>query len=211
MRRDLVYFYDRPLGAVFDAFVQAANRKFGKNCKIEQNRTISFALNYSFKYNMNGGSVTARFMPYQNGTAVNLRYSIVQLFGARYKAHAQDLTMFVNGLLQTAGSLIQLDVQQFLAYEQQAGPAGPVFVQSAQNPYIPQQQMQQPMPPQAVPPQAVPPQGSIPCSQCGAVNNARAKFCVRCGREMQQSFCPRCGAMPEGTEAFCVRCGNKLR
>ena len=77
MRRDLAYFYERPINEVFAAFEQAANQRFGKDCKTEPCVRLTFGLNFSMKYNMNGGSVTAHFMPYQNGTAVNLRYSIV--------------------------------------------------------------------------------------------------------------------------------------
>ena len=117
MRRDLAYFYERPINEVFAAFEQAANQRFGKDCKTEPCVRLTFGLNFSMKYNMNGGSVTAHFMPYQNGTAVNLRYSIVQAFGARYKAHAHDLTLFVNGILRVAGQPIQLDVDRFLDYE----------------------------------------------------------------------------------------------
>ena len=54
MRRDLCYFYPVPVQPTFDAFVQAANQQFGKGCKIDAYKTISFGLNYSFKYNMNG-------------------------------------------------------------------------------------------------------------------------------------------------------------
>ena len=163
MRRDVVYYYEAPLNAVFAAFVQAANQQFGKNCKIDQGKTISFALNYSFKYNMNGGAVTAHFMPYQNGTAVNLRYSVVQLFGARYMRHANDLTGFVNGLLHVSGSVIELPVQQFLDYEAQTPSAG-VQVQSEQSPYVPPQTAQ-----------------TVFCPRCGAPISAQAAFCPRCG------------------------------
>ena len=117
MRRDLCYFYPVPVQPTFDAFVQAANQQFGKGCKIDAYKTISFGLNYSFKYNMNGGTLTVHFMPYNNGTAVDLRYTVVQLAGARYKKHAQDLTMFVDTVLRAQAQPIQLDINEFLAYE----------------------------------------------------------------------------------------------
>lgn len=164
LRRDLVFWYDRPLNDVFAAFVQAANQQFGKNCKIDQGKTISFALNYSFKYNMNGGSLTAHFMPYQNGTAIDLRYTVVQLFGARYKRHAEDLTGFVNSLLQTQGSAVTLALQPFLDYAAQTPSAGPIQVQSEQSPYIPPQSP-----------------AACVCPQCGASITPNAKFCPKCG------------------------------
>ena len=101
MRRDLVYFYPAPMKLVYDAFYNAANQRFGKDCKADPFKTLQFGLNYSFKYNMNGGSITAHFMPYQNGIAVNLRYTIIQAFGARYQKHAQDYTAYVDGLLNS--------------------------------------------------------------------------------------------------------------
>lgn len=164
MRKDIVYYYESPLNAVFAAFVQAANQQFGKNCTIDQGKTISFALNYSFKYNMNGGAVTAHFMPFQSGTAVNLRYTVVQLFGARYQKHAADLTGFVNGLLQTQGSIIQLPLQQFLDYAAQAPSVRPVQTQSPQSPYVPPRQASPGV-----------------CPQCGAQIPVQAKFCPKCG------------------------------
>lgn len=63
MRRDLFYFYPLPVQPVSDAFVQAANQRFGKQCKVEPYKTVNFGLNYSFKYNMNGGALTIHFMP----------------------------------------------------------------------------------------------------------------------------------------------------
>ena len=125
MRRDLCYFYPLPVEQVYEAFVQAANQKFGKNCRVDPCKTINFGLNFSFKYNMNGGSMTLHFMPYQNGTAINLRYTIVQAMGARYKAHARDFTMFVNGILKSQGQLIRLDVNKFLEYEANAPSVAP--------------------------------------------------------------------------------------
>ena len=98
MTRDLCYFYPCPLNAVYGAFVQTAAQKFGKDCKQTPMVSISFGLNFSMKYNMNGGACTIHFMPYQNGTAINIRYSVVQLMGARYKKHAQDLTRSLRTL-----------------------------------------------------------------------------------------------------------------
>ena len=196
MRRDLVFFYERPADAVFAAFVQAANERFGKNCKTERGVKLSFGLNYSFKYNMNGGSVTAHFMPYQNGTAVNLRYSIVQAFGARYKAHAQDLTQYVNNLLRVAGQPIQLDVNRFLEYE--AGAPAPAPVR------------------QTVTQQA----GGVRCPRCGAGCVAGELFCSSCGTPLKpperpvlqerSMFCTSCGVMLQHGGKFCHRCGAKI-
>lgn len=176
MRRDLVYFYPIPMKPVYDAFFNAARQKFGKDCKADPFKTLQFGLNYSFKYNMNGGSVTAHFMPYQNGTAVNLRYTIIQAFGARYQKHAQDLTMHVDGLLGAKGALIQLAVEQFLDYESRT-PSGVLPQQQAPVQQIPQQPAsEQPFTPQQAQPKF--------CTKCGAPVAADTNFCSKCGNKL---------------------------
>lgn len=190
MRRDLAYFYPLPVNQVFDAFYRAANQKFGKQCKADPFKTIQFALNYSFKYNMNGGSITAHFMPYQNGTAVNLRYTIVQAFGARYQAHARDYTQFADGLLHTTGKPANINIQQFLDYEARTPsnmPAqGQPPMQQAPQQQMPQQPMQGQQPMQRPVQQPAPQQG------------------------MGNSFCTKCGAPLAQNANFCVKCGNKI-
>lgn len=216
MRRDLVYFYERPTDVVFNAFAQAAKEKFGKDSRLDPPKTINFALNFSFKYNMNGGAVTAHFMPYQNGTAVDLRYTIVQAFGARYKAHAQDLTNHVNQLLQTRGQLIRLDVNQFLVYEEatpsQELPAQQPIAEKA--PVQPQAPVQS-QPPVQEPTPAAPPKPVNPdqCSSCGRVNLPGSKFCAGCGTKLgidaAARFCQNCGTPLGEGDMFCVNCGTK--
>jgi hypothetical protein len=171
MRRDLVYFYPVPLKPVYDACFNAANQKFGKNCKADPFKSLQFGLDFSFKYNMNGGSVTAHFMPYQNGTAINLRYTIIQALGARYKKHAQDYMMYVDGLLNVRGALIGLDVQQFMDYEANT-PSG----------VLPQQAPPQQMPPQQVPPQQT--ANGMVCPNCGSLADPGSNFCTKCGSRL---------------------------
>lgn len=170
MRRDLCYFYPLPVEPVFDAFVQAANQKFGKNCKLDAYKTISFGLDYSFRYNMNGGALTIHFMPYNNGTAIDMHYTVVQAFGARYQKHADDVLIFVNAALQAQAQPIKLDINQFIAYEAEV-PAAPV------NP-VPQNTAA-PQPPQ---PQAAPVQQF--CTNCGARLAPNANFCMNCGAKI---------------------------
>ncbi|MBQ3265726.1 MAG: zinc ribbon domain-containing protein [Ruminococcus sp.] len=185
MRRDLCYYFAAPLYPVFDAFVQAAKQKFGKNCKIDAYKTISFGLDYSFKYNMNGGSLTVHFMPYQGGTAVDLRYTVVQLMGARYQKHANDVLAFVNSFVGVQAQPIQLDVNQFLAYEANTPSAQ---VQQGQAPVqqIPAQQpMQQPVqqPVQQIPVQQAAQQRRF-CMNCGTPVMPNAAFCTKCGAKL---------------------------
>lgn len=175
MRRDLCYFYPVPVQPAFDAFVQAAKQRFGKNCRIDAYKSLSFGLEYSFKYNMNGGSLTVHFMPYNNGTAIDMHYSIVQAFGAKYKKHADDVLIFVNAALGAQAQPLQIELDQFLAYESGV-PAAPLNtapqpVQQAQPVY--QQPVQQPVRPQA-----------RFCVNCGAPIVPNAAFCTRCGKKL---------------------------
>ena len=177
MKRDLCYYFAAPLYPVFDAFVQGAKQKFGKNCKIDAYKTISFGLDYSFKYNMNGGSLTVHFMPYQGGTAVDLRYTVVQLMGARYQKHASDVLAFVNSFVGVQAQPIQLDINQFLAYEANTPSAK---VQQAQTPI-------QQMPAQQTPvqqPVRQPVQQRRFCTGCGAPVAPNTAFCMNCGTKL---------------------------
>ena len=186
MKRDLCYYFAAPLYPVFDAFVQGAKQKFGKNCKIDAYKTISFGLDYSFRYNMNGGSLTVHFMPYQNGTAVDLRYTVVQLMGARYQKHADDVLAFVNSFLGVQGQKIQLDINQFLAYEANTPSAQ---VQQAQAPMRQpmrqpmQQPMQQPIQQSIQQPMQQMPQRRF-CTDCGTPVAPDSVFCTNCGKRL---------------------------
>jgi serine/threonine-protein kinase len=51
----------------------------------------------------------------------------------------------------------------------------------------------------------------IVCSHCGMVCRANARFCPRCGSELQTSrVCVHCGALNRPTARFCARCSAKL-
>ena len=171
MRKDLCYYYPAPVQPVFDAFVQAARQKFGKNCRIDAYKTISFGLDYSFRYNMNGGSLTLHFMPYNNGTAIDMRYTVIQLMGARYQKHANDVLAFVSGALGLQAQPVQIDINEFLAYENASSQP------TAEN-IVPQQPVRQFTAPQN------PPQRKF-CTNCGTPLASGAAFCTNCGAKLQ--------------------------
>ena len=179
MRRDLCFYYPCPMNTLFGAFLQAAKQQFGKDCRILDGKSINFGLNYSFKYNMNGGSITVHFMPYQNGTAVDLRYSVVQLMGARYKKHAEDLTGYVSKLIGIKAQPANIDINLFLQYEGGAKPIAPAKT-APQAPVVPQ--------PAAAPVQPV--RQAAPQPQQGT-----RRFCIYCGKQLPANarFCPECG------------------
>jgi len=56
------------------------------------------------------------------------------------------------------------------------------------------------------------------CPQCGAENEADARFCAQCStplpelpkrEEPRESFCPNCGAKLIAGAKFCTKCGAK--
>ena len=118
MKKDICCFYPSDIASVFNAYQSAIAQKFTKSIQATPYHTISFPLAFSFKYNMNGGACTVHLMPHNDGTAVNVRYSVVQLVGARCKKHNQDMTAVVEKLLGVSAQEIQLDVETFLSAKQ---------------------------------------------------------------------------------------------
>ena len=116
MRRDICHYYEADLQSVYNAYAKVAREKFGKDCEYHNGYKLSFALNFTFRYNMNGGACTIHFMPCQSGTAVNVRYSIAQLFGARYEAYDEELTKNVVEILPVRNAIINSDPEQFEKY-----------------------------------------------------------------------------------------------
>ena len=49
----------------------------------------------------------------------------------------------------------------------------------------------------------------VKCPKCGAVNDAKAKFCAECGAKMKAT-CPKCGAFINRSAKFCPECGERL-
>lgn len=122
MKRDICVFYKKDVPRVYQAYVEAINQRFGKDCSGQPYHTINFGLSFSFKYNMNGGACTVRLMPYKDGTAVNLRYSIAQAMGARYEKHSDDLNNYVSNILGYAPLRVDIPVEEFLRSERRITP-----------------------------------------------------------------------------------------
>ena len=116
MRRDICHYYEKDLRDVYNSYAKAARERFGKNCEYHNGYKMSFGLNFTFKYNMNGGVCVIHFMPHRTGTAVNVRYNIAQLFGARYAAYDRDLTEFVVSILGSTPIDIEIAVEVFEQY-----------------------------------------------------------------------------------------------
>lgn len=182
MRRDVCYFFEADVVTVYNAYIAAAtNAQFRRECHEEPYHTFSFGLNFSMKYNMNGGSCTLHFIPYSNGTAVDLRFSIAQGLGARYGKYATELSDAVSSYINVPYYETNIPIETFLREENK------VYAQSVTQPaqqpvYQPQyaQPVAQPVVQQQTTPEV---QNFVPkfCANCGAKLMENAKFCVNCG------------------------------
>lgn len=197
MRRDVCYSFPVSVERLYNAYLNAAsNSKFRRECSQEPYHTLSFGLNFSMKYNFNGGACTLRFMPIQGGSAVNLRFSIAQLAGARYEKYAKDLTDAAASVLGVAGQETNIDVELFLSPANMVTPA-------ASQTYAPQ--------PAPEPIRSSSP-SNIACPDCGKALNDGDKFCSGCGKLVivEKKFCTGCGKEVAVDAAFCSACGKKL-
>lgn len=200
MRRDICYYYDAPVAKVYQGYLAAAgNNQFRRECREEPYHTLSFGLNFSMKYNFNGGSCVIRFMPWQNGTAVNLRFSLAQAAGARYEWYDRDLTAAAATHIGVVAQPTKVPVDYFL------NPANQV-VADAPTPATPQ-----PTPIPVPPPTAAVAEGAF-CMACGKPLPDGAAFCCYCGVKVppKEHRCAACGKVnPDGAK-FCAFCGNKF-
>ena len=165
MRKDICFYYPAPIQAVYAAYQAAIGNVFKESASGTPYHTIVFGLGFSFKYNMNGGGCHVHLMPYNNGTAVNIRYTIAQALGARCEAHAKDLSAGVEAILHTRSERVNIDVQVFLDSKDKQNIPAPntppqISYAQPQVPYTPTSRF---------------------CSQCGSQFVGDARFCSKCG------------------------------
>lgn len=222
MRRDVVHFFRADVKSVYQAYLAAAqNRPFERSCTQNPYYCFQFGLNFSMKYNMNGGSCTLRFIPYQDGTAVNVRFTLAQGVGARYEAYDRALTEKAVELLRIPAQPLRLNVEAFLEERNWVTPDRVPLSPEAGN-MPPQMPVPPPPPPMPVqPPQQVvaaapgyaPPPPKAPgekcCQGCGTILLPDAKFCFHCGAPAAQPKCRNCGSPLPPDAFFCHYCGQK--
>lgn len=198
MRRDVCYFFSADVVSVYNSYMTAAtNSRFRRNCNQEPYHTISFGLNFSMKYNMNGGACTIHFIPYHGGTAVDLRFSIAQLAGARYEKYAKDLTSAAMDVLGVPAQLLSLNIDEFLKESNKV-----TAITAVSYPTEP--------PKVTFSPSNQPSTAKI-CTNCGAELSDRDLFCSVCGTKVEQKrHCSNCGKEVDGSARFCSGCGSKI-
>lgn len=202
MRRDLGFYIEADIEQVYQAYLNAAvNKPFERTCDQEPLHTISFGVNYSFKYNMNGGRCTIHLMPCGSGTAVNFRFSIAQAAGARYEKYAADLNSSMQNFLPVAIRPATYDMDEFLKPENQVTPATLRRSAAPAAPAAP------------VTPAAPTASAAAFCTGCGKALTPGGRFCPQCGTPVAApapKVCPNCHTQAEEGAAFCVSCGTRL-
>ena len=195
MRRDICYYYEATVAQVYQGYLAAAgNEQFRRECREEPYHTLTFGLNFSMKYNFNGGSCTIRFIPWQGGTAVNLRFTLAQGAGARYEAYDRDLTAAASIHIGAVAHPTKVPVDYFL------DPANQVTAET-------------PTPPPVAPSTPAPaPTPGVFCIKCGRQLPEDAAFCCYCGAKVlpKEHRCSACGRVNPDEAKFCAYCGNKF-
>ena len=204
MRRDICFFIPADVQSVYNAYLSAlGNDKFRRECAQEPYHTLTFGLNFSAKFNFNGGSCTLHFMPWQGGTAVDMRFSLAQLGGAKYEKYANELNADTMALIGTTVQKVSIPVETFL------DPRNKVYANGAPA------QASAPAPALVPTPAPAAPTGRV-CAKCGYVLSDDAQFCMMCGSKYEPpqaprgNFCPQCGSQTMPGAKFCVTCGTKL-
>lgn len=213
MRRDICYYFAAPVPKVYQGYLAAAgNDQFRRECREEPYHTLTFGLNFSMKYNFNGGSCVIRFIPWQGGTAVNLRFSLAQAAGARYEWYDRDLTAAASAIIGVVAQPAKVPVDYFL------DPANRVVTNAPQPAAAPPAPAPAPQPVVATPaPQPAAPAPQAPahgvfCIECGRQLPEDAAFCCYCGAKVlpKEHRCAACGKVNPDEAKFCAYCGNKF-
>ena len=198
MRRDLFHFYKGDVKTVYQAYLKVLRAQpFHKEPGQSPYTMLTFGLGFSFKFNMNGGSVHIHFAKRNGGTAVQVRYSIVQLFGARYKAYDKQLTDYVSRALGYEAEPLEV--------------LGDKFFEGGDEVY-PDANDDKPAP-KAI---NAPKEEELTCPGCGKKVKAGSAFCPDCGHKIdtpekkRPAFCVKCGAPLGPDDLFCPKCGEKI-
>ena len=187
MRRDICYYFDTDVKTLYNAYLTAASSEpFGRDCKKEPYHTLTFGLNFSMKYNFNGGSCILHFIPYNMGAAVDMRFVLAQGGGGRCGRYAEDLNSYAEKVLNLKGMIMQIPIELFVDDANKVVKGETVL-------------------------NAVPQKKEQHCINCGLILPAGSKFCPKCGTKQEQKrVCMTCGTEVGQKDSFCFKCGSKL-
>lgn len=198
MKKNVCFYIEGDVKLIHNAYINAASsRIFNRICKQEPFYKISFNLEFSFEYNINGGTCEIHLMPYGTGTAVLMHFSIMQLVGAQCESYANDLNRVMQSFLPVSIFSAAYAMEDFMNPMNQVRP----------QPVIRSAQSAQPLS-QSVQEQKS--NGNL-CSKCGNTLEKGSRFCDRCGSAVSaDKVCPNCSTrMPENA-VFCNNCGTRL-
>ena len=199
MRRDCFHYYPCPVEKVFEAYAKAlSNPPFKKVPTLQKYSLITFGIGFSFKFNMNGARVFVHFMPQGQGTAIQVRFTIVQIALARYQAYDDLMTQHVEQILGIKSK--PMDGSAFVGGQLDNMPGDgdevpePMPLPQGETPEpmpLPQGEVPEPLPlPESNQPNPAPAPAPAPqnapkfCSNCGAPLAPGAKFCSNCGAKI---------------------------
>ena len=229
MRRDVMHFFNADVRTVYQAYLTAAqNPPFSRNCEQKPFYSFQFGLNFSMKYNMNGGSCTLHFIPYGSGTAVDLRFSVAQLVGARYEAYDRALADKVISILRVPAQPLKINVEEFLqpanwvtgpselpgvtntTTAPPVQPPAPPSVPPVPPVVSPEPPLVPPVPPVVPPEPPSVPQENI-WQPARELTEQPGKTCAKCASPLLPGarFCTTCGALV-AEEKVCCACGKPL-
>lgn len=237
MRRDIGFYIEANIQQVYEAYLNAATHKpFERTCDQTPYHTISFGVNFSVKYNFNGGACNIHFMPSGTGTAVNMRFSLAQAFGARYEQYAHDLNRAMQEFLPVIPRSAKYNMDDFLNPANQITPANlqssAAAVPSAAAGCVPSSTVYHTPPTRAQTspaysaPAQTPPTYNAPvqpqdthtaevryCAKCGSALIPGALFCIQCGTQLKvpaPRICSNCQTPAPDDTMFCTQCGCRL-
>ena len=207
MKRDIFYYYPSPIEAVYEAHTAAIKDVFGKSGDGKAPHTVSFELNFSLKYNMNGGVCRIHLKSYREGTAVRLCYTVAQAVGAKCEAHAGELAKAVGTALNSVAERLSMTAEVFESCDKadEEPIKDPLDLPPVTEPapvYKAPEVYNMPLygaPPIYTAPtgRAQPVYGNSPFSPAAqASTQPQARFCSRCGKPFKtdDKFCSGCGA-----------------
>ncbi len=231
MRNDIGFYIEADVASVYNAYLKALKGEpFRKSCNEQPYHTISFGLNPSLRFNINGGSCHIHLMPHGVGTAVNIRFTVVQAVSPRYGKYAEILNNTFMKYLPVQPHPAKYNMDDFLRPENQVVPSNvaepacapaPVAAEPACAPApVAAEPACAPVPVAAEPACAPAPVVAEPavasaprfCGNCGAKLESNLRFCTQCVTPIAKpKVCANCNAPAKENDRFCGNCGTKLQ
>ena len=236
MRNDIGFYIEADVASVYNAYLKALKGEpFRKSCNEQPYHTISFGLNPSLRFNINGGSCHIHLMPHGVGTAVNIRFTVVQAVSPRYGKYAEILNNTFMKYLPVQPHPAKYNMDDFLRPENQVVPSNvaepacapaPVAAEPACAPApVAAEPACAPVPVAAEPACAPAPVAAEPaCAPapvaaepaCAPAPVAAEPACAPAPVAAEQvvtsapRFCGNCGAKLESNLRFCTQCGTPI-